>query len=75
MTAGIDRRPFIRDRRLARTRRTVELTLDRIFRPRNWAATISYSAGLQGRMRVETTTLSVPVLAGEPLSVTVSLNS
>ncbi|HXD49659.1 MAG TPA: metallophosphoesterase [Gemmatimonadaceae bacterium] len=60
MTAGIDRRPIIRDRRLARTRRTLELTLDRVFRPHDWAATLSYYAGLQGRLRVETTTLSVP---------------
>jgi uncharacterized protein len=60
MTAGIDRRPFIRDRRLARTRRTLELTLDRIFRPGSWAATASYYAGLQGRLRVETTTIRVP---------------
>jgi hypothetical protein len=64
MTAAVDRRTFVRDRRLARTRRTLELALDRIFRPANWAASVSYYLGLQGRLRVQTTTVQVPRPAG-----------
>ena len=66
MTAGVDRRPVVRDRRLARTRRTLELTLDGFFRPRDWAAAVSYYLGLQGRLRVETTTVRVARAAGVP---------
>ncbi|MFI5230037.1 MAG: metallophosphoesterase [Gemmatimonadales bacterium] len=64
MTAAVDRRTFVRDRRLARTRRTLELTLDGIFRPGNWAASMSYYLGLQGRLRVDTMTVRVPRPAG-----------
>jgi hypothetical protein len=66
MTAAVERRTVVRDRRLARTRRTIELTLDGIFRPGNWAAGLSYYLGLQGRLRVETTMVPLPRPAGAP---------
>jgi predicted MPP superfamily phosphohydrolase len=55
MTVRADERPFVRDRRLTRTRRTLELAFDELFRPGNWAAAASYRLGLQGRVRVSTT--------------------
>ncbi len=55
MTVRADERLFVRDRRLTRTRRTLELALDEIFRPGNWAAGASFRLGMQGRVRVSTT--------------------
>lgn len=46
-----------RERRLEARRRTVELVLDTIFRPGNWAAFVSEMLGLQGR--VETNEMTV----------------
>lgn len=48
-----------RERRLEARRRTVELVLDTMFRPGNWAAFVSEVLGLQGR--VETNEITVDV--------------
>ena len=45
------------ERRLARTRQRVEFKLDSVFRPGNWAAAVSRGLGLQGRLRIRTTTV------------------
>jgi uncharacterized protein len=44
-----------RERRVERGRRSLELLLDNVFRPGNWAARVSYALGLQGRLRLSTT--------------------
>jgi predicted MPP superfamily phosphohydrolase len=49
---AVERR--VRDRRLERSRRTLELILDGVFRPGGWAARLSYHLGLQGRVRAST---------------------
>ena len=47
------RRP--RDRRASRSRRTIELLLDRAIRPGGWAAKLAYPLGLQGQLQSSTT--------------------
>lgn len=49
-----------RDRRIDRARRSIEAALDELFRPGNWASTLAYHLGLQGRLelREETFVLS-----------------
>jgi predicted MPP superfamily phosphohydrolase len=49
----------VRDRRLERSRRTVEFILDGVFRPFGWAAALSYRLGLQGRIRPNVVELSL----------------
>ena len=60
MTVRADERPFVRDRRLTRARRTLEFALDELFRPGNWAASAAYRLGLQGRVHVSTTVVHAP---------------
>jgi uncharacterized protein len=48
-----------RERRVERSRRTVELVLDTFFRPWDWAARTAYTLGLQGRVRTTTTTVDL----------------
>ena len=48
-----------RERRIDRTRRSVEMWLDELFRPKNWAATLAYHLGLQGRVRVRQDTFTL----------------
>lgn len=43
-----------RDRRVERSRRTLEFTIDALIRPGSWAAKLSYELGLQGRLRART---------------------
>jgi predicted MPP superfamily phosphohydrolase len=43
------------ERRIERARHTVELFLDTLFRPGDWAARATHSLGLQGRLRTTTT--------------------
>jgi predicted MPP superfamily phosphohydrolase len=52
--------PNRRDRRIDRARRSIENLLDEVFRPANWASTLAYHLGLQGRLelREETFVLS-----------------
>ena len=52
-----------RDRRIDRARRSIENLLDELFRPGNWASTIAYHLGLQGRLQLREETF---VLSGEP---------
>jgi len=46
--------PLARDRRVERSRRTLEFTIDALIRPRSWAARLAYELGLQGRVRSRT---------------------
>jgi uncharacterized protein len=43
-----------RDRRVERSRRTLEFAIDTLIRPGSWAAKIAYELGLQGRVRSRT---------------------
>lgn len=43
-----------RDRRVERSRRTLEFAIDALIRPGSWAAKIAYGLGLQGRVRSRT---------------------
>ena len=45
---------WARDRRVERSRRTVEFAIDALIRPGSWAAKIAYELGLQGRVRSRT---------------------
>lgn len=45
------------DRRVERSRRTLELLLDTCFRPGHWAASLAYALGLQGRLQVTSSTI------------------
>jgi len=49
-----DPAPWPRDRRVERSRRTIELAIDTVIRPGSWAAKIAYELGLQGRVRSRT---------------------
>jgi predicted MPP superfamily phosphohydrolase len=51
MTAGLVHDTRSSDRRIERSRRSLELLLDTFFRPGLWAARLSYNLGLQGRVR------------------------
>jgi predicted MPP superfamily phosphohydrolase len=55
MTAGSIPAPLYRERRIERARHSIELVLDEVFRPGDWAARIMYRLGLQGRLRATTT--------------------
>jgi uncharacterized protein len=57
MTAGPVDQAQPRERRVERSRRSIELLLDTVFRPRGWAAALAYRTGLQGHF--ETSTLVV----------------
>ncbi len=46
--------PRTRDRRVERTRRTLEFAIDALIRPGSWAAKLAYDLGLQGRVRSRT---------------------
>jgi uncharacterized protein len=48
-----------RDRRFARALRSIDYLLDRAFRPWGWAAAASRYLGLQGRVRVSTSTITI----------------
>ncbi len=43
-----------RDRRVERSRRTLEFAIDALIRPGSWAAKVAYELGLQGRLRSRT---------------------
>src|SRR3954469_11028860 len=59
-----------RDRRSSRSRRSLELILDGIFRPGDWAAMASYLLGLQGHLRTTTTVVeSGPIRRERPLRI------
>jgi predicted MPP superfamily phosphohydrolase len=46
--------PRARDRRVERSRRTLEFAIDTLIRPGSWAAKLAYGFGLQGRLRSRT---------------------
>jgi predicted MPP superfamily phosphohydrolase len=56
---SIAAQPLTRERRSSRSRRTLELVLDGFFRPKHWAAALSYRVGLQGGLRRVETTIAV----------------
>ena len=45
---------WARDRRIERSRRTLEFAIDALIRPGSWAAKLAYELGLQGRVRSRT---------------------
>jgi predicted MPP superfamily phosphohydrolase len=57
MTAGAFAETTPRERRVERGRRSLELLLDTLFRPGEWAARLFYHLGLQGRLRATTTVI------------------
>lgn len=59
MTLAGTAEPSSKDRRIDRARRSVENLLDEIFRPKNWAATVAYFLGLQGRLELREETFVV----------------
>ena len=63
MTEDVLAEPIRRDRRIDRARRSIEALLDELFRPGNWAASMSYRLGLQGRLRLREETF---VLSDDP---------
>jgi predicted MPP superfamily phosphohydrolase len=64
MTGGsLAARPFPRERRSSRSRRSLELILDGFFRPGHWAAAFTYHTGLQGVLRRVETAVSVSARA------------
>jgi predicted MPP superfamily phosphohydrolase len=64
MTAGSLSRSS--DRRIERSRRSLELLLDTVFRPGDWAARLSYYTGLQGRIRAVSHAVDLGRLADDP---------
>lgn len=54
MTDPIVASHWTRDRRVERSRRTLEFAIDALIRPGSWAAKIAYELGLQGRVRSRT---------------------
>ena len=51
------------ERRVERSRRTLELLLDTFFRPAHWAASLSYALGLQGDIQVSTSIIGTAAAA------------
>jgi predicted MPP superfamily phosphohydrolase len=68
MTGAALAEPSRRDRRIDRARRSIENLLDEVFRPKNWAATLSYHLGLQGRLVLREETFVVSGDSAEALA-------
>jgi predicted MPP superfamily phosphohydrolase len=68
MTDGSLAAPVVPERRVERNRRKIELLLDSVFRPGDWAATLAHGVGLQGRIRpsVSTFRFRAPTIAQRP---------
>ena len=69
---GVERREKSGERRDDRARRGLEMVLDGVFRPVQWAARLAYSMGLQTARPIEVDRLLVPVTrksAAPPLRV------
>jgi predicted MPP superfamily phosphohydrolase len=56
-----ERRSTSGERRDDRARRTLEMVLDRMFRPVQWASRLAYAAGLQSARPIEVDRMLVPV--------------
>lgn len=72
MTDGSFAAPTARERRVEQNRRKLELLLDSLFRPGNWAAMLAHSLGLQGRIRASATSLhlrAATIVEGPPLKI------
>ena len=48
------------DRRVSTNRRSLEHLVETVLRPRNWASTLAYGLGLQGRLQTSTTVVETP---------------
>ncbi|HEY5062687.1 MAG TPA: metallophosphoesterase [Gemmatimonadaceae bacterium] len=59
MTDGTLATPGVRERRVERNRRKLELLLDSVFRPGNWAARVAHRLGLQGRIQTSTSAFAL----------------
>jgi predicted MPP superfamily phosphohydrolase len=57
MSGGAFAEPPRAERRIEKARYTVELILDTIFRPRDWAARLTHRLGMQGKLHTTTTTI------------------
>ena len=68
---SIAAQPLTRERRSSRSRRSLELILDGFFRPKHWAAALSYRVGLQGGLRRVESTIAIAGRAAdaEPLRI------
>jgi predicted MPP superfamily phosphohydrolase len=68
MTDGSVAAPMVPDRRVEQNRRKLELLLDSVFRPGDWAATLAHGVGLQGRIRPSVSLFQIrqPTLAKRP---------
>ncbi|HEY4307141.1 MAG TPA: metallophosphoesterase [Gemmatimonadaceae bacterium] len=71
MSGGSFAEPPRAERRIEKARYTVELMLDTMFRPRDWAAKLSHRLGMQGKLHTTTTTIQPnPLLRREaPLRI------
>src|SRR5262245_6819445 len=61
---------WTRDRRVERSRRTLEFAIDALIRPGSWAAKIAYELGLQGRVRSRTHRLDLGRLSRDSVRPT-----
>ena len=57
MTVGSSAEPTRPERRIEKARYTVELILDTIFRPRDWAAKLTHRLGMQGKLHTTSTVI------------------
>lgn len=57
MTGGSSPEQTRPERRIEKARYTVELILDTIFRPRDWAGTLTHRLGLQGKLHTTSTVI------------------
>jgi len=64
---------WARDRRVERSRRTLEFAIDALIRPGSWAATIAYELGLQGRVHSRTHRFDLGRLARDAVRPTLRL--
>jgi predicted MPP superfamily phosphohydrolase len=68
-----DPAPRARDRRVERSRRTLEFAIDALIRPGSWAAKVAYEFGLQGRVRSRTHRFDVGRLARDAVRPTLRI--
>ena len=61
-----ERRAESRERRVERSRRSLELLLDTLIRPFDWAAALAYRLGLQGEVETSVLTIDANRLARYP---------
>jgi predicted MPP superfamily phosphohydrolase len=59
MIGGSNVEPPRPERRIEKARYTVELVLDTVFRPGDWASKLTYGLGLQGKLHTTSTTVQL----------------